>query len=361
MGKYLLRTDAPAFETKLDREISQLVESIIRYNGKKISAIFLIGSLSKGEGTVEKKGTTFRMLSDIDVLVVRKSPFPNLNLNNVKKVVLGRGTSVSQISLNKVKTLPSNLETLDLKLYGKLLWGKCPKIDLDSNIPSGTAYEILTKRCEFFVDNIPFEEKNNSWDNYVLAKIIQGCFDALMIHQGLYVSSKVEKLKVSKKILKRKFQQTYGLSWQARKSPENLKSSTVKFVELAHEFQKFVLEKTISQKDKNVFVQELYQNYGVKFHPLSFLTDPEGILKGIQTLIFKMRHIETKAIWNFFLFSSIISLNPFEIDTETLNWLENYLKVKGLLPKTIQNNRTEKWFELREILRSKFNLINVKV
>ena len=364
MGKYILRNDLAEFEKQFEISLSKVVEKIVENNKRKIHSVVLVGSMSRGEGTAIN-GENPRLMNDVDIAIIKKGRFSNLNLVGVPKEINGGKLDISEVPKGKLGRLRPEMEYVDWKLSGKMLFG-APSFNAirttSKDIPASTTYEILYKRLAYWINCFTTERVSEriekSMKSYVLSKVILGSFDALLISRGEYTPGREEKIKLAKQLLGLELYRTYLLAWKIKGNPHPVKLSLKKLAERAGHFLKNTLEvlglPSLSWEERK-------KKYSEESHILNLLVG--NPLKNLKKMVLGGRDKKLKFASNLGLFLSVESYTPVKVNPEKLSALETLLKKEGLKLNTVSLpvDPVKRWFALREHLNRRFTSIKLKL
>ncbi|KXH74430.1 MAG: hypothetical protein AM326_00075 [Candidatus Thorarchaeota archaeon SMTZ-45] len=206
-------------KVKLPRTLYTLCNKIMRISPWNIISIYLIGSLSTGEGTILKDGNTVHILSDYDLEVILRFYSPlfirsasKLEEESSLKVKIG---ILPAFSLKNLKLI----QMYELKKKGILLLGSKDILDQipmekPSDIPLLEGIRRLLNGIVEMIEAIRYDEVKNEISseqiqtlNYSSSKAYLACCSALLTLIGEYRPSYRERCEIFKKVFRQKFKE----------------------------------------------------------------------------------------------------------------------------------------------------------
>lgn len=250
----------------LEKLIDDYFSALANYNDRRFGgrlSVMLLGSLSRGEGTWEKSGSGYRLLSDIEYFTVHPDDFNafsefTVEAERIGKIIFGKQSDIfhidnSFISRSSLPRMERKLLTYDAKCFGKCVVGEdvvklLPEMTLD-NINLYDIRDILTHRAfSVLYYGIPMKKSGDiSGYTYSLAKNSLDLMTVILAQHGILKSGfinrekEIEKLGIDEKIKSYfRFCLAIKLCEQPDKvfSAEEAKNMFIKIErELAHSFE----------------------------------------------------------------------------------------------------------------------------
>ena len=209
-NRYTLSGDA-AVEGHIGKIVSQVVDDIVSLLDP--IAVFLYGSLGRGEGTAYLDGGVVKMVSDYEIAYVSRDPFDKSKLKKLAGklaqkydidltlnfILPRRLTSGAPLNWAPTESTPS-IEQYELKEFSRLLYGEdlretAPKLSA-GDIVLWEAVRLLYNRMAEFTDAL---YQGGGLDNKALLKasnkLLIASGDALLLSAGRYHGHYLERMK----------------------------------------------------------------------------------------------------------------------------------------------------------------------
>ena len=183
----LLRND---LEIPIKTKITSQIREFISTNRKNLFSVFLVGSLSKGEGSATKLNDKLILLSDIDLLAIKILPH-NLKFN----------LDVFEVPFYKIPFIKNKFETYEWHNYGKNVYGVKKINKLFQNVlPNlNEIKNIIKSRRDEFLKTTQMKVQNEEARLKKLFKINKFVFalaDLKVFEINRYSASAVTKTKI---------------------------------------------------------------------------------------------------------------------------------------------------------------------
>jgi hypothetical protein len=183
--------------------ISSVLTAMVKYRlDKNIRAVLLSGSLSKGEGTILRKKSEVKVLSDMDLHFVLKYPWDFFLLRKKIEVFLENLTVPFEVSVGLEWRMNGNrtIQSYELKKSGKVLFGDpfiLDSISMDSptQIPRWEGIRLLLNRVIELINVLIKYETADSKENfdaefyYVCMKAYLACCDDFLLLENQFAPS----------------------------------------------------------------------------------------------------------------------------------------------------------------------------
>lgn len=134
-------------EKKIKNIIDICSECIVKETEKQLEALILVGSFSRGEELLNSDGEKIFFVSDMEFLVIAKqdayAELQNFNEQKIKNQLQEKridvDISIGVTTIAHLRNLKPYIFTLEVKRYGKVLWGDK---NILSNIPDYSEKDI---------------------------------------------------------------------------------------------------------------------------------------------------------------------------------------------------------------------------
>ena len=196
------------FTERVDKDMKLLVSKIlVQFEGVK--SIFLAGGFGRGEGSVLNDGDRFQPINDYDIVVIGNRWIKSSNKDLFRKELASlckiRQVDIVLIHPNKLSSLKHSMFNYDLKYASKLIYGsanvlnKIPAWD-SANMPLKEAiaplFLFLSSILQAYPGRTDLNSKDIFWSFQQLSKSILGWSSAMLIFEGLYHPSYIQRNKI---------------------------------------------------------------------------------------------------------------------------------------------------------------------
>ncbi|MBN1643751.1 MAG: nucleotidyltransferase domain-containing protein [Dehalococcoidales bacterium] len=244
MGKFFY-LDNPQAENRTERLIEQAVEDIKSFFGEQVRAIFLVGSMARGEGAWKKFGDGLNITSDVDLLIITTGTTSVPAKLRARLDNLGHQAKIEVAlwikSVFSMRMSGPTIDICDIKETGKILYGDGSVLDTLEFNPADIKFEeavflffnramLTVLECspaDFNSDTVEAKQRLS----LCAAAIMATCTDIITISNGKYSPSPIKRAELVKSMIngidadidKEKFLQDLSTAFKFKmESPEEL-------------------------------------------------------------------------------------------------------------------------------------------
>ena len=336
-----------------------IIQQIILENFNYVESIILAGGFGRGEGGVLIHEKEVQPINDYDLYVITKFDNQKNIINKVRKqissIIKIRQVDLEVITIKKLKSLKPTMANYDLKYASHVFYGNNQILNL---IPTIDSQKLSLKEGRTplllylisIIQSYPFKQEKDLtinekfWMYQQICKSILGWSTALLILEGKYHSSYIEREKIFKSSFKNK-------EWcQLVENATNFKVSPHLFIQ--HNISKlWNLNKQIHLTILELFLSKYYSiDFNNLEYPSNWLSiikkynnDYENILRKVYGFASRNKSYHNRiklTIIEILLLAScksqesqnkdfVIDTNLFKIAIEEINKLDRSKKIKN--------------------------------
>ena len=208
--------DSQSIQNKITNDLD-LISDIILKQFSNVESLILAGGFGRGEGSVLVVDSYIQPINDYDIYIIAKDNSQKIDLEELRNLILKkihiRQVDIEIIEKNKLKKLKSSMANYDLKYASHIFYGNTKILEL---IPSISADKLSLREGRnplllyliSIIQSYPgnhqsrITENDKFWIYQQISKSILGWSSALLILNGKYHSSYVERAKI--------FQETFS-------------------------------------------------------------------------------------------------------------------------------------------------------
>lgn len=202
---------------KVNQDLDVITQELVQVFGDNISALMLVGGFGRGEGAVLVENGQVTPVNDYDLVMIVDHPCDLSRIDEIRRNLAERlgvwWVDISTYTVAKLRRLRYTMYAYDLKYASQVIYGDpsilslIPEMDPTKMPLAEAEVQFYTRLWCFlgpfsarFLEQQPTDEERFFLANQ-LSKALLACSDALLILNGLYHHSYVERL--------RRFEETF--------------------------------------------------------------------------------------------------------------------------------------------------------
>jgi len=202
--------DNKKVQNRIESDLKIITKIILKYHSD-VDSLILAGGFGRGEGSVLISGKDIQPINDYDIYVIVKNSSNKINLEKLRKLILEK-VSIRQVDLELIKKkklphLKPTMSNYDLKYASHIFYGN---VNILKTIPSINPKKLSLREGRTplllyliaLLQSYPGEKNalissnDKFWIYQQISKSILGWSAALLILEGKYHSSYVERERI---------------------------------------------------------------------------------------------------------------------------------------------------------------------